>query len=408
MKIETIKIEKINPAAYNPRKDLKPGDAEYEKLKKSINTFGYVEPLVWNSRTGNLVGGHQRFKILIEQGFKEVEVSVVDLDEVKEKTLNIALNKIFGDWDDAKLNQMLHELTDIKGLDISLTGFDLPEISEIFDRYETVEEDVPSPFDPNANPITAKGELIELGTHRILCGDSGKKEDVDRLLAGNKAGLLFTDPPYNVNYGENLAQSNDQWRKIANDNMPQDEYEKWLRLILKNACSVLDEGAAVYIWNGSRQFGPMYDMLLEEKLHVSSIITWAKETFAFGRFNYKQQTEYCLYAWKENNGAHKWYGPDNETTLWQIKRDSTINYIHPTQKPVAVAHRAIKNSSKRGDIVLDVFLGSGTTLIAAESLHRRCYGIEMDPLYCDAIVKRYVERVGRAKTNPQILEKYGL
>ena len=408
MKIETIKIEKINPAAYNPRKDLKPGDAEYEKLKKSINTFGYVEPLVWNSRTGNLVGGHQRFKILIEQGFKEVEVSVVDLDEVQEKTLNIALNKISGDWDDAKLNQMLHELTDIKGLDISLTGFDLPEISEIFDRYETVEEDLPSPFDPNAKPITTKGELIELGTHRILCGDSGKKEDVDRLLAGNKAGLLFTDPPYNVNYGENLVQSNDQWRKIANDNMPQDEYEKWLRLILKNACSVLDEGAAVYIWNGSRQFGPMYDMLLEEKLHVSSVITWAKETFAFGRFNYKQQTEYCLYAWKENNGAHKWYGPDNETTLWQIKRDSTINYIHPTQKPVAVAHRAIKNSSKRGDIVLDVFLGSGTTLIAAESLHRRCYGIEMDPLYCDAIVKRYVQRVGRAKINPQILEKYGL
>src|SRR3990167_3647780 len=141
MKIERVKIEQINPAAYNPRIDLKPGDPEYEKLKKSINTFGYVEPLVWNSRTGNLVGGHQRLKILLEQGLKEVDVSVVDLDSDKEKTLNLALNKIRGEWDEEKLGDLLKELTKDPNLDLDLTGFDIPEINEIFDYLTEVDDD---------------------------------------------------------------------------------------------------------------------------------------------------------------------------------------------------------------------------------------------------------------------------
>ncbi len=406
MKIEKVTIDKINPSAYNPRLDLQPGDKEYEKLKKSIDTFGYVEPLVWNSRTGNLVGGHQRLKILIEQGQTEVEVSVVDLDDNKEKALNLALNKIQGDWDRDKLGHLLDELTKLEGFDTGLTGFDPGEISQALDWLVDDEEDKPE-FDENATAITISGDLIELGPHRILCGDSTKKEDLDRLLAGNKAGLLFTDPPYNVNYGE-ARDSGDRWRKIANDNMPQDKYEEWLKQVLVNAISVLDDGAAVYIWNGSRQFGPMYEMLLDQGMRISAVITWAKEAFALGWTDYKQQTEFCLYAWKEKGGTHKWYGPQNETTLWRVNRDSKLNYIHPTQKPIAVATRGIRNSSKRGDIVLDLFLGSGTTLIAAGTLQRRCYGIEMDPRYCDAIVRRYVQRFGRDKVSEEIIKKYHL
>ena len=406
MKIEKVHIEKINPAAYNPRLDLQPGDKEYEKLKKSIDTFGYVEPLVWNSRTGNLVGGHQRLKILIEQGQTEVEVSVVDLDDAKEKALNLALNKIQGDWDRDKLGHLLDELTKLEGFDAGLTGFDPGEISQALDWLVDDEEDKPE-FDENATAITVPGDLIELGPHRILCGDSTKKEDLDRLLAGNKAGLLFTDPPYNVNYGE-ARDSGDRWRKIANDNMPQDKYEEWLKQVLVNAVGVLEDGAAVYIWNGSRQFGPMYEILLALGMRISAVITWAKEAFALGWTDYKQQTEFCLYAWKEKGGAHKWYGPQNETTLWRVNRDSKINYIHPTQKPIAVATRGIRNSSKRGDIVLDLFLGSGTTLIAAGTLQRRCYGIEMDPRFCDAIVRRYVQRFGRDKVSEEIIKKYHL
>ena len=201
MNIQTININQINPAVYNPRVNLKPGDKEYEKLKTSINTFGYVEPLVWNQRTGNLVGGHQRLKILAEQGLAEVEVSVVDLNLDKEKALNLALNKISGHWDEDKLSDLLRELSENSEIDVTLSGFDLAEISEILDKDVEVDDD-----DFNAeeehkrigNPITQKGDLIVLGEHRLLCGDSSIPEDVIRLLDGKKIDLIFTDPPYNV------------------------------------------------------------------------------------------------------------------------------------------------------------------------------------------------------------------
>lgn len=416
MEIRKIKIEKINPAAYNPRIDLKPGDEEYEKLKKSIDTFGYVEPLVWNSRTGNLVGGHQRLKILIEQGLKEVDVSVVDLDPDKEKTLNLALNKIRGDWDEEKLGELLKELTKDPSLDLDLTGFDIPEINEIFDHLEKVDEDH---FDFEGevkkikNPKTKSGDLIELGPHRLLCGDCSKAEDLAKLLGEEKIGLIHTDPPYNVDYyggsrpnTQSRPASHKLWDRIYSDNLPQAEYEKWLKTLLTNATAYLAPGAAIYIWNGHRQFGPMYLILAELGFHISCVITWAKERFALGYGDYNQQTEFCLYGWKEENGAHKWYGPNNESTLWSIHRDNTADYIHPTQKPVAIAHRAIKNSSKRGDVVLDMFLGSGTTLIAADKLKRRCFGTEIDPAYCDGIVKRYISTAGKDKVSQEVLAKY--
>ena len=418
MDIQRIEVSRINPAAYNPRIDLKPGDPEYEKLKQSINTFGYVEPLVWNKQTGNLVGGHQRLKILIEQGATNVEVSVVDLPIDEEKALNLALNKIRGDWDEDKLAVLLEELNQNPNLDMNLTGFDAPEIGEILDRAEEAKEDG-FDVDGELNNIgneaaTKKGDLIELGSHRLLCGDSSKPEDVARLLEANKVDLIFTDPPYSVSYyGGNRPMPEKarpkacrNWKKIYNDNLSQEEYEKWLKQILTNISPYVASGAPFYIWNGHRQFGPMHLMLVELGFHTTCVITWAKESFALGYGDYNQQTEFCLYGWKEDNGAHNWYGPVNESTLWQVKRDPTASYVHPTQKPVALAHRAIKNSSKRGDIVLDVFLGSGATLIAAEGLERVCYGIEIDPSYCDVIVRRYIRLVGEDKVSSELVNKY--
>lgn len=417
MRIQKVKIDKINPAAYNPRIDLKPGNTQYEKLKKSINTFGYVEPLVWNSQTGNLVGGHQRLKILLEQNIKEVDVSVVALDPEKEKALNLALNKIRGDWDEEKLGALLDELNKSPNFDVTLTGFDIPEIGEILDQLKEAKEDI---FDFEGevkkikNPKTKVGNIIALGEHRLLCGDAAKPEDLAKFLGNEKVGLIHTDPPYNVDYGGAISNINQQssfhkqWDRIHSDNLPQPEYEKWLKGILTNAAAYLASGAAIYIWNGHKQFGPMHVMLTELGFHISCVITWAKPTFTLGYGDYNQQTEFCLYGWKEEGGAHKWYGPNNASTLWQIKRDNTTDYIHPTQKPVAIAHQAIRNSSKRGDIVLDMFLGSGTTLIAAESLKRKCFGIEIDPAYCDGIVKRYVEYVGKEKVSKEVLTQYGL
>ena len=417
MQIENVLVREISPAAYNPRKVLKPGDIEFENLKKSISSFGLVEPLVWNKRTGNLVGGHQRLRVLIEQGAVEVEVSVVDLPLDKEKALNLALNKIQGDWDEDKLSALVEELSKIPDFDFGLTGFEAPEISEILDRaQEDAEEDgfdLENELDKAGKAVTQKGDLIVLGRHRLLCGDSSNPEDVGRLIGDAKVDLIFSDPPYNVNYyGGNRPSSATRpkdsriWERIYNDNLSQEEYEVWFKRVLGNAAAHLSPGAPFYLFNGTAQFGPMHHMLTGMGFHISCVITWAKENFSIGYGDYNMQTEFCLYGWKEDNGAHRWYGPNNESTLWQVKRDPTSTYRHPTQKPLALAHRAIKNSSKRGDVVLDMFLGSGTTAISADSLERICYGLEMDQHYCDAIVRRYIAYVGKDKVAPELAAKY--
>lgn len=417
MNIKTIPLKDINPAPYNPRADLKPGDPDYEKLRNSLNTFGYVEPLVWNQQTGTLVSGHQRFKILQEQGLDEVEVSVVNLSLEKEKALNIALNKIQGRWDNDRLAAVLTELQSIPDFDVSLTGFDNIELSDLLDSFNTAKEDDEFDFDSVVNsieePITQIGDIIELGPHRIICGDSSDLEVIGRLIGNKKIQLLHTDPPYNVNYyGGNRPtdsarpKNHKLWQQIYNDNMSQAEYETWLKNILTNVAKYMDTGATFYIWNGHRQFGPMHSMLTALGFNVSCVITWAKPTFAIGYGDYNQQTEFCLYGWKQDSGAHKWYGPTNESTLWTISRDTTKNYIHPTQKPLAIPERAIKNSSVREGLVLDLFLGSGSTLIAAEAMNRNCYGVELDPKYCDGIVRRYINYVGIDNVSFELKEKY--
>lgn len=416
MEIRKISVSKINPAPYNPRVKLMPGDEDYERIKASIESFGYVEPLIWNGQTGHLVGGHQRYSILLEMGCKEIEVSVVDLPLEKEKLLNLALNKVRGRWDEDKLAGLLQEIQAMPDVDINLTGFDLPEVSQLIDRVSPGKED---DFDLNKTlesikePVTKTGDLIQLGDHRLFCGDCSKAADVKTLMTADLAHLLFTDPPYNVDYyggkrphAKGRPKDCRHWKRIYSDNMDQCEYVAWLRSVLEGAAGFLGKGAAIYVWNGHRQFGPMHQIVTDLGFHVSAVITWAKPSFAISYGDYNQQTEFCLYGWKNDNGPHRWFGPKNESTLWEINRDAISNYIHPTQKPIALAQRALKNSSVRGDIVLDLFLGSGSTLIAAESLQRRCFGMEIDPRYCDAIVRRYIAFVGIDKVDPKIREKY--
>ena len=414
MEIRKVSVSEINPAEYNPRRDLKPGDPDYEKLKRSIETFGYVEPLVWNDKTGNLVGGHQRLSVLVEQGVKDIAVSVVNLSLEKEKALNLALNKIQGDWDNEKLAILLEELDQLPDFDVGLTGFDVPEISILFDRYLSGGEednfDIEKEAGEITEPVTRRGDIIELGKHRIMCGDSANLEELRKLLQEKKADLVVCDPPYNVAYDDQQrptgVEKKRKWNPIESDAMGQEEYETWLKEPLRNMEKFMGQGSPIYIWNGHRQFGPMHLMLNELGFHIGCVITWVKERFALGYSDYNQQSEFCLYGWKEGNGAHKWYGPTNETTVWEVSRDNSNTLIHPTQKPVALAQRAIKNSSKRGDIVLDMFLGSGSTLIASERLERACYGMEISPAYCDAIVRRYINYVGEENVSQAIRDKY--
>ena len=416
MDIRTVALAQLNPAPYNPRLDLKPGDPAYEKLKRSITEFGFVEPLVWNQRTGHLVGGHQRMEVLRDLGYQEAEVVVVDLPLEREQTLNLALNKIQGDWDEAKLAALLQELTQVPNFDVGLTGFDLPEISELFDRQKELQED---DFDIEATvagietPVTQPGDLIELGPHRILCGDSTKQEDFLRLLGNERVDLVHSDFPYNVSYmqknnrpsTETRPKKSRKWDQIYSDALPQGEYEQWMGQVLGNIKQALRPGAAVYFWQGHRQFPPMYQILLDLEFHISCVVCWLKESAAITYADYAFQTEQCLYGWL-TGAAHYWAGPAVESNVWQIKRDPTKTYVHPTQKPVALAQRAMRNSSQRGDVVLDCFLGSGSTLLAAESLERRCFGIEIDPKYCDAIVRRYIAFVGKDKIPAEMRAKY--
>ena len=228
-------------------------------------------------------------------------------------------------------------------------------------------------------------------------------------MGDEKAQLVYTDPPYGVAYDSTArptGKNGKKWDKITSDDLPQEQYEEWLRGIFANMGHFFDKGTTAYVWNGHKQFYFMHNVLTESDYHVSSVITWAKETFAMGFAPYHWQTEHCLYFWKKNNGAHRWYGAKNQSNLWYASRDAANKLLHPTQKPVALAAKAIKNSSERGDIVLDLFAGSGSTIIGAEQLGRRCYAVELDPKYCDAIVKRYISYARKGNVSAELAQKY--
>lgn len=437
MRIEKIPIEKLNPAKYNPRKDLKPGDPEYEKLKRSIEEFGYVEPIVWNERTGNVVGGHQRLKILKELGRTEIEVTVVDLDEIKEKTLNLALNKISGDWDESKLKDLLRDL-EAEGADLDATGFEEYEIAEMIKDVGAGDED---DFDLDSEvakidqPTTKMGDLWILGSHRLYCGDATNIEDVKKLMGGQEADMVFTDPPYNVNYEGGTKDK----LTIKNDNLGDGEFYQLLLSSFLNMFTVTVAGGAIYVCHSDSGGNAFRRAMIDAGWLLKQCLIWVKNGHVIGRQDYHWKHEPILYGWKPG-AKHKWYGGrkqstviDGETGITIRKTesgtvisfddgirslsirvsefevigqsdgsDTTVWYFdkplrnadHPTMKPVGIPLRAIKNSTKKGEVVLDCFAGSGSTLIAAEKANRKCYAMELDPVYCDVIVQRYINLKG--------------
>jgi DNA modification methylase len=397
MKIETIAIDKINPAKYNPRKDLKPGDPEYEKLKKSINEFDMVEPLILNKRGNILVGGHQRLKVLKEMGRKEVEVSVVDLPPAKEKALNLALNKISGEWDLPLLKDLLQEL-DTGDFDLTVTGFDEDEIEGLMTQFHVPEEGLTEDDEipEDVESVCQPGDLWELGAHRLLCGDSTSLSDVERLTGGEKVDLVFTDPPYNVNWEYRGKMHGERFDGILNDNLNPAEWTEFCSKFIANISAILKEGHAYYMCSGWNSFGEFERNLKQNKCEFRQLIVWAKNQFVLGKFNtdYNRQHEQILYGWKEGK-AHRWFGGHSETDLWQVDKVHNTKMVHRTEKPVGLAERAIKNSSQLNELVLDLFTGSGSTLIACEKMGRRFCGMELDPKYCDVIINRWQNFTGK-------------
>ncbi|MEN4815747.1 site-specific DNA-methyltransferase [Bacillus velezensis] len=414
MNIKNIRVEEINPAPYNPRIDLQPGDPEYDALKKSIEQFGYIDPLIWNEKTGHLVGGHQRYKILMENKPKEITVSVVYLNEDEEKALNIALNKISGDWDEYKLEQVLLELK-VANFDMSLTGFSdeellktLPSDTEI----DTVEEDnfdVHKALDKIKEPETKYGDVWQLGRHILVCGDATKLEDVKKLMGENKAALIVTDPPYNVAVKSDSKKLNDDGHaSILNDEMAAAEFDEFLRAVFTNYSYVMNDQAAIYVFHPSSFQIAFENEMRNAGMEIRSQCVWVKNAASFGWSQYRYQHEPVFYAYKKGYSP-AWYGDRKQTTVWkagleteipepstvwEISRGDVSKYVHPTQKPLELINIPIANSSKKGDIVLDFFGGSGSTLMTCEQTERQCRLLELDPYFCDVIKMRYQEATG--------------
>ncbi len=374
-------------ADYNPRKDLKPGDAEYEKLKRSIEQFGYVEPVIWNKTTGRVVGGHQRLKVLMDMGMTEVDCVVVEMDEDKEKALNIALNKISGDWDKDKLALLIADLQGAD-FDVSLTGFEPAEIDDLF--KDTLKDGVKDDdFDVGGElekpTMTKPGDIWMLGRHRLICGDSTKAETYDLLMGSTKANLVITDPPYNVNYEGSAG-------KIKNDNMADDAFYNFLLDAYTQMHSAMADDASIYVFHADTEGLNFRRAFADAGFYLSGCCIWKKQSLVLGRSPYQWQHEPCLYGWKKN-GKHQWYTGRKETTIWEFDKPKK-NGDHPTMKPIPLLAYPIMNSSMSNSVVLDPFGGSGSTLIACEQTDRICYTVELDEKFCDVIVKRYIEQIG--------------
>ena len=389
MIIEKKNTADLLPADYNPRKDLKPGDPEYEKLKRSLEQFGYVEPVIWNKNTGRVVGGHQRLKVLIDMGIDQVECVIVEMPEDKEKALNVALNKISGDWDKDKLALLISDLQGAD-FDVSLTGFDPAEIDDLFKdtlKDGVKEDDFDVATELEKPTITKAGDIWTLGRHRLICGDSTKAETYGLLMGDVKANLVITDPPYNVNYEGSAG-------KIKNDNMGNDAFYNFLLDAYEQMNAAMADDASIYVFHADTEGLNFRKAFADAGFYLSGCCIWKKQSLVLGRSPYQWQHEPCLYGWKKN-GKHQWYTGRKETTIWEFDKPKK-NGDHPTMKPIPLLAYPIMNSSMTNSVVLDPFGGSGSTLIACEQTDRICYTVELDEKFCDVIVKRYIEQVGAA------------
>ena len=379
-----IHYAKLNPAPYNPRKNLEPGDIEYDKLKKSIMEFGEVDPIVWNETTGNIVGGHQRFKVLRDMGQEDFDVSVVSLDIAQEGALNIALNKISGEWDYPKLKDLIAEI-DTGEFDIGITGFDAEELKELFGFESKAGETEDDAIPEDVEPICKTGDLYRLGDHRLLCGDATSKDDVERLMDGKKADMVFTDPPYGMNLDTDYSKmshrddfkkskgvkDSKEYRPVIGDDKPFD--------------------IGIFDWiNCKEQFWWGADYYRKTIPGGGSWFVWDKRTEDNFDKMYGNTFELCfsMQVHKRMVLRIRWCG------IFGSEQELGSNRVHPTQKPIQLCQWFIDKYSKPGDCILDLFGGSGSTLIACEKLDRKCYMMEIDPHYNDVIIKRWEDFTG--------------
>ena len=383
MEIVNKSIDSLIFAEYNPRQLT---DDQYQQLKDSITRFGLVDPIIVNQhqdRKNIIVGGHQRTRVAKKLGIEEVPCVFVNLPYEKERELNVRLNKNTGGWDYDILADMfdLDELIDWGFNEEELVGFDAEiEVEGNIDDDEIPEE---------VEPVCKLGDIWELGNHRLLCGDSTKKENIKLLLDGNKADMVFTDPPYNAlkSWNKNEAKAEtrlnpNDWFK--NDNMEWDDYWSFLDKYFTH-----NKADSLYVCCDFRIYGDLVNLIKTKGYDLKHCIVWVKNQFGLGK-RYRFKHEFVIYATKNNP---KFIGGNSQSDVWEIDVDRSKD--HKTPKPVELPVKAIQNTIKKDKICLDTFLGSGTTLIACEKTKRVCYGMELDPHYCDVIINRWEQYTGK-------------
>jgi DNA modification methylase len=391
-KVTNELVSELREWPANPRFIVPSALADLQRAMLAAPEMLWARPLV-ALPDGTVFMGNQRLRAARELGWEKIPTLRVDLEWEQARIWALRDNNTYGEWNEPALAELLAELA-ADGIDLALTGFDTGELDRLLTSFETASDPDEEPPLP-AKPRSRLGEVFELGPHRVLCGDARDKAAIERLIRGERAEVMWTDPPYGVNY----VGKTDQTLRIQNDNpagIPQ---------LLQDAFAVTDPvlaaSARIYLASPGGLPGLVFrQAVVDVGWHLHETLVWCKQAPTLGHSDYQPAHEDILYAWKSGPGrpgrgrhsGSKWYGDNAQTTVFHIDRP-TRNAVHPTMKPVALIEAMLRNSSRRGDVVLDPFAGSGSTLIACERLGRRCFAVELDPAYCDVIRDRYQEFV---------------
>ena len=392
MEIIYKKVQELIPYVNNSRTH---SEEQVNQICASINEFGFTNPLLIDEKD-SIIAGHGRLMASKKLGMEEVPCIVLEgLTEAQKKAYIIADNKMAlnAGWDEELLKIELENLKELD-FDLELTGFNVDELDDILGKNEEEVEIVEDDFEVELpeEPKAKLGDIYQLGNHRLMCGDSTSEEDVSKLMNGVKADMVFTDPPYGVSYEGGLNDKKKQ--QIKNDSITGNDLYYFLYDVFSNAKLYTKDKSAIYVFYATKTTKEFINAFLDSGLKQRSIIAWYKQGGGFGDFmaHYMNAYEPCIYG--SNGESVNWYGASNEKTIWEMNKEKKCD-LHPTMKPIELVSRALKNSSKQDDGVLDLFGGSGSTLIACEQLNRNCYMMELDPKYVDVIINRWEQYTGK-------------